>query len=212
MSLSNMSPSKRKQKNTLYKFLTEENGELVSDADKTLKWKIGEWNTYEGDLEICKSGFHASRRIADAQSYTHTEILAQVEVMGKSICQRDKEVWGEMKVVNAWRWTQKDSVEKAIFAAELVVNIFERKYPNDNKPRTAIEAAKAWLKNPTKKNARAAGAAYAAAADAPADAPAGAAHAAHAAAIIFNKIERWHIEHLKEMKPYQKKNNQHPLW
>jgi len=35
--------------------------------------------------------------------------------------------------------------EIAIFAAELVLPIFEKKYPDDDRPRKAIEAKKSWL-------------------------------------------------------------------
>ena len=40
----------------------------------------------------------------------------------------------------------------AIFAAEKVLDIFEAKYPTDKRPRKAIEAAEAVLKNNTKEN------------------------------------------------------------
>lgn len=42
--------------------------------------------------------------------------------------------------------------EFAIFAAELVLPIFEKKYPDDKRPRNAIDAAKAVLKNDTPEN------------------------------------------------------------
>jgi len=57
------------------------------------------------------------------------------------------------------------SVKVAIFSAESVLNIFEEKYPDDDRPRKAIEAAKNYLENPTKAAAAAADAAYAAAAE-----------------------------------------------
>ena len=60
----------------------------------------------------------------------------------------------------------------AIFAAESVLKVFERKHPDDKRPQQAIEAAKAWLDG--KGTARAA---YAAA-----DAAADSAYAAYAAA------------------------------
>ena len=44
-------------------------------------------------------------------------------------------------------------VKLAVEAAELVLPIFEQKYPNDNRPRKAIEAAKAWLDSPDVVNA-----------------------------------------------------------
>jgi hypothetical protein len=45
---------------------------------------------------------------------------------------------------------KKQAVQYAIFAAEQVIDIYEGKY-TDKRPRNAIEAAKAYLKNPSKK-------------------------------------------------------------
>ena len=52
-----------------------------------------------------------------------------------------------------------DGVKYAVFAAENVLHIFEKKHPGNNRNRAAIEAAKNFIKNPNKENA----AAYAAA-------------------------------------------------
>jgi len=52
-------------------------------------------------------------------------------------------------------------VQYAVFAAEQVIDIYEKRYPDDERPRKAIEAAKDYLKSPSKKT-RAAAAAYAA--------------------------------------------------
>lgn len=76
---------------------------------------------------------------------------------------------------------KKICVQMAVEFAERVLPIFEAKYPQDQRPRKAIDAVKEWLINPT-----AAAAAYTA--DAAADAAhaatyaADAAHAANAAA------------------------------
>jgi len=53
-------------------------------------------------------------------------------------------------------------VSYAIFAAEQVLDIYEKQYPDDKRPRQAIDAAKKCLKDPSKKNKNAAYAAYAA--------------------------------------------------
>ena len=62
---------------------------------------------------------------------------------------------------------KEDNIRYAIYSAEQVLDIFEKKYPGDKRPRKAIEAAKKYLKNPTEKNknsaADAANAAYTAA-------------------------------------------------
>src|SRR3990167_2896179 len=61
-----------------------------------------------------------------------------------------------------------DKVRYAIFAAEQVINIYEKKYPGDLRQRKAIDAAKKYLELKTK--------------DAAADAADAAADAAYAAA------------------------------
>ena len=56
------------------------------------------------------------------------------------------------------------AVRIAIGCAERVVGIFEKKYPEDKRPREAIEAAKNWLADPSDKKKKAAAASAAAAA------------------------------------------------
>jgi hypothetical protein len=96
----------------------------------------------------------------------------------------------------ALRATKQDSkpvsVALAVAFAKRVLPIFEGKYPDDDQPRKATEAAETWLNDPTEENRRLAAyaadaAAYAAHAaadadDAAADAAAAAAYAADAAA------------------------------
>ena len=43
-------------------------------------------------------------------------------------------------------------VSYAVFAAEQVLDIFEHKYPEDKRPRAAIEAAKKCIENPSEEN------------------------------------------------------------
>ena len=62
-------------------------------------------------------------------------------------------------------FSKEHNVKLAIYSAELVLHIFEDKYPDDDRPRKAIEAAKEYLKNPTEDNRNASySAAYSAAA------------------------------------------------
>jgi len=70
-------------------------------------------------------------------------------------------------------FTHEQKVKYAVFAARQVLDIYEKKHPEDTAPRKAIEAAEAYLTNPTANTAYAARAA--------ADAAYAAAHAAHAA-------------------------------
>jgi hypothetical protein len=80
---------------------------------------------------------------------------------------------------------RKQKIQYAVFAAEQVIGIFEKRYTNDDRPRKAIEAAKKCIENDTEENKKAyADAAYAATAVAYAyaDADADAADAAYATA------------------------------
>ena len=92
--------------------------------------------------------------------------------------------------------TYKQYVSYAVFAAEQVIEIYEKKYPNDKRPRTAIEAAKKCIAAPTKKNKAAAYTAAAAAADAAAAAAAAYDDAARRA--MQMKIIKYGIAMLKK--------------
>ena len=90
-------------------------------------------------------------------------------------------------------------VSYAVYAAEQVIDIYEKKCPNDKRPRKAIEAAKACIKNPSAKNKEAAArAAGAAARAAEAAARAAGAAAGAAAAAMQEKILRYGIRLLED--------------
>ena len=69
--------------------------------------------------------------------------------------------WANWVIVRAM--TRPQCLAYAIFSSEQVIDIFEKKYPKDDSPRKAIEAAKRVLENDTEENRAAAGAAAAAA-------------------------------------------------
>ena len=116
------------------------------------KWKIGKWYKCRGELEMCKNGLHASERVIDAMQYVPMECLAKVEVRGENIQGDNKQCYRKMKIVKTWHWKKEDGVALAIYAAELVIANFEKKYPDDDRPRKAIQAAKKWLREPTEEN------------------------------------------------------------
>ena len=138
-----------------YKFLNLTGNEIKSNSGDTA-WKVGEWQTHKSNIDICHSGFHCSPTILDALSYVKGEILAIVEVKGKSDKQNDKSVHEQMRITKAYYWQKSDSVALSIYAAELCISNYEKLYPDDNRPRKAIEAAKNYLKNPTEANRSAA--------------------------------------------------------
>ena len=65
--------------------------------------------------------------------------------------------WANWLIVRVMEYKQ--YVSYAVFAAELVIDIFEKKYPDDKHPREAIEAAKKCIKNPNDENKKEAGSA-----------------------------------------------------
>jgi len=182
------------------------NDGLKSNYDKS-QWEIGVWRKTECK-ELCH-GFNASPRIYDAMQYVYPDNLAVVEIRGKKYEDNNKITCSEMKIVKAWKWEKKDSVALSIFCAELCIENFEKVFPNDDRPRKAIEAAKKWLKNPTKENESAASAAESAASAAKnaawSMAASAAKNAAWNAAIkkVESKIEKWlqaRVKTLKEIK------------
>ena len=101
-------------------------------------------------------------------------------VIAKLIAE-EHEDWANWCIVRLM--THKQRIMYAIYAAEQVIDIFEKAYPNDDRPRKAIEAARKYSKYSTKENQSAArSAAYAADAAADAADAADAAYAAYAAA------------------------------
>ena len=129
----------------MYKFLELKNNQIVSGYNNDFIWEVGKWYKTKGKLSMCNNGFHCSTEPLDALSYVSGEVLAVVEVRGKSEKQSDKQCWSEMQILKAYKWTKKDSVALAIYSAELVLDNYEKEYPDDDRPRKAIEAAKKVL-------------------------------------------------------------------
>ena len=171
---------------------------LKSGYDKS-HWKVGEWRSVDKPTECV--GLNCSKTPLDAMRFVDCEILAEVEVDGVIVKSEDKWTCEKMRITKAWYWEKVDSVEMAIFCAELVIDQFEKKYPDDKRPREAIDTAKAWVKNPCKTTRDAASAA-AASASAAASAAAYAASAS-AYAGILKKINKWIINRIKTLNEYR---------
>jgi len=97
-------------------------------------------------------------------------------ILGTAIASNDPTIieYGNWLICRVFTHEQK--VKYAVFAARQVLDIYEKKHPEDTAPRKAIEAAEKWLVTPT------ADAAANAAVDASANAARAAADAAYAAA------------------------------
>lgn len=75
--------------------------------------------------------------------------LKEIDSINKFI-EYDKIVWANLLVI---KFLNKiDRVKYAVYAAEQVIDIYEKEHPNDKRPRKAIEAAKIYINNPNINN------------------------------------------------------------
>ena len=72
-----------------------------------------------------------------------------IKVVGKLIKQKQGE-WANW--IMARMLDKVNKVKYAVYSAEHVIDIFEKQYPDDDRPRKAIECAKAWIENPSEDN------------------------------------------------------------
>lgn len=132
---------------TAWKFLVMVGNRVVSEKD-TSEWSHLTWRCERVPTEACR-GLNCSALLADALGYVNGTVLARIEYDGGVIDTGDKLTCEKMRIVEAWKWDKIASVRLGIVAAEMVLGIYEEKYPDNKVPRLAIEAAKAWIKNPS---------------------------------------------------------------
>jgi hypothetical protein len=160
-----------------YRFVTDD---LKSQHGDT-QWVVGKWQKCKGELSLCQNGFHASEKPPDSLSYIFGTRWFECEARGEILKDTDKFCASEMRLVK--EIPKKVIQQFAIDCAWRVLHVFEEKYPDDKRPRQAIDAAKAYLKFPTQENlGKLSAAAYAAARATDAATDAAARAAAYAAA------------------------------
>src|SRR5512138_1506366 len=142
------------KKARLWKSLQFKDGKIVSGYDQS-PWEIGEWREVPAPVRECE-GLNCCENIVDAMGYVNLEVLAEVEIDGTRIDSDDKITTQRMRIIRAWKWEKRDSVAMAVNSANLCLKYFENVYPNDKRPRHAIEAAVRWIENPTEENESAA--------------------------------------------------------
>jgi hypothetical protein len=126
---------------TYYKFLRLKNDQVISDWDESV-WPRNEWRDIASNPVLQAQGFYASDCITDALQW-FGNVLAEVEVRGRSVSGRVMSAHQGMRVTRAWKFSRQDWLDLAIYTAELVLPIFESRFPNDKRPRTAIKSGSA---------------------------------------------------------------------
>jgi hypothetical protein len=208
---------------TFYKFVRLMDDQVISDWDGTA-WKRNEWRDITNSPALQAQGFYASDSITNAVQW-FSNLLAEVEVRGSSIPGGVMSAHQGMRIIRAWKFSRRDWLDLAIYTAGLVLPIFESRFPDDKRPRTAIAsgtaadaaAAAGCAADMGARSAAHAARAAVAAADAitrTADVAAyaaqavksadGAAHGISAAARadVHDKIEIWLQERTSRMKPF----------
>ena len=167
---------------TLYKVLAADgkspyhggSGEWFLPSSK----KPGKWMPRIKDIALCSRGYHVIT--LDQLSTWIGPTLYVVETKGKEILGEDKRVTEQARLTRKVEtWNDKTLRLFAADCAEHVLGLYEKVYPNDDRPKKAIKAARDFANGLIDANA----AAYAAnAANAAANAANAAAYAANAAA------------------------------
>ena len=130
-------------------------------------------------MNITESWLNEKNACVDGVVWFKAQKKTKAVAVLKALIEEDKLDWANWLIVRVM--TRPQYLAYAIYAAEQVIDIFEKKFPDDKRPRNAIEAAKDVLKNDTPETRAAAGAAWAAAGDAAWAAARAAASAAAAA-------------------------------
>ena len=152
-----------------------------------VKWpkRVGVW-TPDVTPVMCVSGWHLATHEGIAEHARTGAVLWIAEGRGEFVAAGDKVAFSSARLVSqVGTLTQIIAVQWAAECAKRVLRHYEDRYPEDKRPREAIQAALKWAKDPTEanRNAAATAAAYAAyAANAYADADAATATYAAAAA------------------------------
>ncbi len=80
----------------------------------------------------------------------NSQRLSKISDIVVKLCDIDNADLANKLVIE--QMTRHQKVSFAVFASELVIHVFEKKYTEDVRPRKAIAAAKAFLCNPTSEN------------------------------------------------------------
>ena len=117
---------------------------MTSPNAPKMVWKVGQTRTMKGKIVPCERGFHASPTLWDALTYAPGPIACLVELGGTIIPHGDDKFAASSRKLLAAVDVSKELRLFAADCAEHVIHLFEREYPNDDRPRKAIEAARAY--------------------------------------------------------------------
>ena len=103
-------------------------------------WKVGEERTYEGELELCQSGYHSSPTWYDCLAYAPGPMACIVEISGETIREKSKSVSRARKLINA----VDASRELRLFACDCAERAMTRANWKDERSWNAIRVARLY--------------------------------------------------------------------
>ena len=144
---------------TLYKVLDAEGKAMHGGSGQ---WRLpkgdqpGEWMPpIKGNLIPCANGYHLTDRASLIQWIGPT--IWEAEGRGDSVADTEKSAWREARLIRKVEaWDEKNARLFAADCAEHVLHLFEAKYPQDDRPRKAIEVARQFARGEIGDAARAA--------------------------------------------------------
>ena len=118
--------------------------DMTSSYGTDEPWRVGETRKLTGEVGLCVRGFHSSPTPFDALGYAQGPILCLVDASRPAETDTDKQVSRRRTLVAAVDVTRQLH-EAAIQIALDVLPIYEQRYPEDERPRKAIETKQLWL-------------------------------------------------------------------
>jgi hypothetical protein len=135
---------------TYYKWLKPDR----TTTYQRVKWpkRVGVW-TPDTTPVICVSGWHLATHQGIAEHARNGAVLWIAEGRGASVAADDKVAFSSARLVSqVGTLTQIIAVQWAAKCAKRVLRHYEDRYPEDKRPREAIQAALKWAKDPTEAN------------------------------------------------------------
>jgi hypothetical protein len=130
-----------------YKFLKPEGKPMFGTGTWFLPKgkRPGKWMPKVEKLEMCKSGYHAAPE-DHLTEWCDGPHLYEFEGRGEMLQGCNKVVFEAARLVREIpEWNSKTAVLFACDCAEHVLHLFEERYPNDKRPREAIQAAREYV-------------------------------------------------------------------
>lgn len=123
----------------------------------------GKWMPKIDAPALCSRGYHLTTVDHLSEHLSCARLICEAEIRDDVVVGDNKVVVGQARIVKAWKWDDRMARLFAADCAERVLPSFEARYPSDDRPRRAIDAARGFANGTVTEVGPAAAAAAAAA-------------------------------------------------